>query len=346
MDFPKYSNEFISKARDAGFSEENIQKCLTYAKPLLEKKIPVIYDAFHLASLVGYEYSYLMRAVIFEKFFYRQFLIKKANGTNRKIAEPLPSLKSIQTWILENILYPIKVSRFAKAYIPGITLKQNLVFHKDQPKVLNLDIKNFFPSIKQKKIEYLFSSLGYSIQLSNLLSKLCCLEGSLPQGAPTSAYLSNLVMIPFDLNIGNYCLENKIRYTRYADDLTFSGDFDHSILLKIVNIELKKLSFRLNDEKTKLMSRGDRQTVTGVVVNHKPQVVRYKRKEIRQTIYYIKKFGLVDHMKKIESVRSNYLKHLLGQILYILFINPEDREFLEYKSFLNSLIATNTIMEE
>jgi RNA-directed DNA polymerase len=339
MDFENYRIGFQRKAENNSYSSENIAICLEYARTLVEKNLPIIYNPSHFSGLVGYKFSYISRAIIFTKFFYRDFLIEKNNGKKRLISEPLPSLKEIQLWILKNILSKIEVSKFAKAYVPRVTLKQNLVFHRDQKKVLNLDVKDFFSNIRRSQVHMIFQNVGYSSTVSSLLSKLCCKNECLPQGAPTSPYLSNLIMRNFDHVIGDHCLKNSIRYTRYADDLTFSGDFEHNNILQLVTEKLKKLSLKLNLEKSKLMSQGVRQTVTGVVVNKKLQVSRPKRKKIRQIMYFIKKYGLKEHLERRNCNKENYLIHLRGLILFVLFINPEDTEFIGYKDYLNSLIT-------
>lgn len=337
MNYENYQKEFVFKAQQIGYSAENIERCLLYAKQLINKNLPVIYNASHLSGLVGYKTSYLNRAIVFTNFFYRVFKIKKSTTGFRSISEPLPSLKEIQSWILENILYQIPSSKFAKAYIPGVSLKQNLVFHRNQAQVLKLDIKDFFGNIRRPRIEAIFRHEGYSYNVSNMLSKLCTLHECLPQGAPTSAYLSNLVMRKFDESVSEICLNNEIRYSRYADDLTFSGEFNSDFIIDLVKQELKELSLELNVAKTRLMKQGQKQTVTGVVVNSKLQVDRVKRKNIRQEIYYIKKSGLNDHLKRRKITKANYISHLLGKILFVLFINPSDEEFISYKAYLNSL---------
>jgi RNA-directed DNA polymerase len=338
MTFEQYKTSFSEKALSNGYSQENISKCINYAEKLLSKNLPIIYDISHFAGLVGYNSNYIERAIVFTNHFYRKFSIPKTNGESRRISEPLPSLKDIQLWILNHVLYKVDASKFAKAYVPGVTLKQNLVFHKGQPIVLTIDIKDFFASIDRNKIEALFKGFGYSTLVSDLLAKLCCLNDKLPQGAPTSPCLSNLIMNDFDDEIYTYCRDNKIRYTRYADDMTFSGRFDsNAIKLKVTN-ELDKLSLTINPQKVKTMTSGKRQFVTGVVVNEKLQVSIDERNKIRQSIYYIRKFGLQSHLQKIGSKKGNYLEHLLGKVLFILFINPEDKEFLDYKSYLNGQI--------
>jgi len=336
--FTQYKNNFTAEALKSGYSQQNIDRCLVYAEKLFSNKVPVIYNTSHLAGLVGYRKSYLKKAAMLSKYFYRDFEILKKNGRKRKISEPLPSLKEIQLWILENILYKVKISKFAKAYIPKVNLKQNLKYHVGKPLILAIDIENFFPSIRQNNVEKIFQELGYSNLISNLLAKLCCRGESLPQGAPTSPYLSNIYLKPLDDDVSEYCLERNIHYTRYADDLTFSGMFNDKELCKYLHIEIEKLNLKINNDKTKVMTPNTRQTVTGIVVNEKPQVCFVKRNGIRQTIYYIKKFGLENHMDRIKIKKQNYLKHLLGQVNFVLFINPSDKEFIEYKNYLRTLI--------
>ncbi len=338
MNFENYKTAFKHKATEAGYSFDNLMKCLVYAEKLFANNVPVIYNTTHLAALVGYEKHYIKRAIAHTQFFYAKYKIRKNNGGIRTISEPLPGLKEIQLWILENILYKIPISKYAKAYVPKMNFKQNLYFHKKQPKVLCLDLENFFPSITFNYVEQIFRSIGYSNVVSNLLAKLCCLNGNLPQGAPTSPYLSNIFMNPIDDIISNYCKENKIRFTRYADDLTFSGEFDQTAIIELVQNTISNFNLKLRPEKTKLMTQSMRQVVTGIVVNEKLQVQFRKRNKLRQEIYYIKKFGLQSHVQRKQITKGNYLLHLLGQVNYILLINPEDMEFLEYKKYLNSLI--------
>lgn len=337
MTFNQYKRGFTAEALKSGYSRQNIDRCLAYAERLFSNSVPVIYNTSHLAGLVGYKKSYLKKAALFTSYFYRHFEILKKDGRKRKISEPLPSLKEIQLWILENILYKVEISKYAKAYVPKMSLRHNLRFHIRKPLLLAIDIENFFPSIKRIYVEEIFRSLGYSAIISNLLAKLCCRDGSLPQGASTSPCLSNIYLKPLDDAVSQYCKENNIHYTRYADDLTFSGEFNPETLYEFVSIEMEKLKLTINNDKTRVMTPNTRQTVTGIVVNEKPQVIFKKRNELRQRIYYIKKFGLENHMAKLNIKKKNYLEHLLGQVNFVLYINPSDNEFIEYKKYLQSL---------
>lgn len=337
MDFTKYKDDFTTEALKKGLSKNNIQRCLDYAEVLSSNNVPIIYNPAHLAALVGYKKEFLKKATLHTSYFYRDFEITKKNGKKRAISEPLPSLKEIQIWILKDILEKVLVSPFAKAYKPRTSLIENLKFHKNQPKVFTLDLENFFPSIKMELVEKVFLELGYSKMVANLLAKLCTRDNALPQGAPTSPYLSNLIFKEADSLIADFCKQRKIRYTRYADDLSFSGDFDENELLDTITKIIENLNLHINVNKTKLMTPNTRQTVTGIVVNDKPQVVFNKRNELRQAMYYIKKFGFDEHRVYKEIKQANYLEHLLGRINFVLQINPKDAEFMGYKTLLFDL---------
>lgn len=168
-----------------------------------------------------------------------------------------------------------------------------------------------------------------------LLTNLCTLNDHLVQGAPTSAYISNLVMRDFDENVGRFAEKFDISYTRYSDDMTFSGEFEPSIIIREVRQELCKLGLRLNDKKTMVIKNSACQKVTGIVVNKKMQVSLNYRKKIRQEIYYIKKFGLNEHLNRLNIKNSEkYLNSLLGRILFVLQVDPNNQEFRNYKDIV------------
>lgn len=341
MNINTYSKAFREKAKNIGYSESNIIKCLDYAEILINNKVPVIYNLTHLSKLVGIEKNYIVQAAVSSKHsdaYYRYYNVKKKNGKgHRKIMEPLPNLKSIQYWILNNILETIEPSLFAKAYVKKRGLKQNIRFHVDQKIVYSLDIKNFFPSIKFASILSVFTGVGYSEELAKYLAKLCCLENELPQGAPTSPYLSNLIFKTLDDEIFKFCKLKKIRYSRYADDLTFSGDFNSKDLDDIIVPILSKHGFEINHDKTKLMTRSNRQIVTGIIVNDKPQLDKETRRAIRQEVYYIKKYNLESHMRNLNIKSSYYLNSLIGKISFGLYLNPKDENLKDYHQYLTEL---------
>jgi RNA-directed DNA polymerase len=334
----QYSNKFRETALEHGFDDEYIQACLNYALPLYEKGLPVIYDQEHLAKLVGYQLLYLLAASHSAPKFYRFFTLSKKAGGERQIAEPLPSLKEIQRWILDNILYRCETSRFAKGFIPEVSIRDNARFHRNQPQVLSLDIKDFFPSIKIGRVFNFFRKLGYQKDVLYLLTHLCVLNKSLPQGAPTSPALSNLIVLRMDRRLSGFALKEKIRYTRYADDITFSGELNPGRIIKFVRRVIADEGLELNEAKTRLMQRHQRQEVTGIVVNEKLQAPRRDRRELRKVLYFIEKYGLDSHIRRTQSLKSNYVKHLLGVANFFLFINPNDREAKRAVEVLHRLL--------
>lgn len=168
-------------------------------------------------------------------------------------------------------------------------------------------------------------------------TKMCTRNGILPQGAPTSAYLSNLVLREFDKNIGEYCNSHKIRFTRYADDMTFSGDFNIDTLLYFVDKQLKHIGLQRHPDKTKVMCTHNRQRTTGIIVNSIQQVPREYRMGIRQEIHYVKKYGLDSHAKHLGKEKFQYLESLLGRINYVLNVNPQDAKMIQYQKYIKAL---------
>lgn len=334
VNWENYRNNFCEKAERTGRNKEYCDKWMRYAKRLYDQNLPIIYNQEHLCLLLGYKSEYVYAVSNSANHFYRTYEIAKKNGGTREISEPLPSLKEIQRWILDNILSQIVISVYAKAYVKDKSIKENARFHKRQEVVLSLDVERFFDSITSDKVYNLFLELGYKDDVVVMLTNLCCLNGCLPQGAPTSPTLSNIILRDFDNEIGQYITENRIRYTRYADDMTFSGDFKPGKVISLVKRELYSVGLKLNESKTRTRRHGQRQEVTGIVVNEKMQLPRSVRKKIRQEVYYIKKYGLESHMQKCNIHKANYLQHLQGRIQYGLFINPYDNELQEYLDYL------------
>ena len=269
---------------------------------------------------------------------YKVFKIKKHNGELRTICEPNYILKNIQRKILDNILIKKDISKYAKAYHKGISLKDNAECHVNKDLILKLDIKNFFDNISFYAI-YKSCFQDYPKNIGMLLTYLCTYYNVLPQGAPTSAYISNLVMKAFDEKLGVWCEENNISYTRYSDDMTFSGNFNPSIVIIRVRKMLGKLGLKLNDKKIAVIGKNKQQLVTGIVVNEHMQVPSNYRKKIRQEIYFIKKYGLEEHLKRVKlDNKKEYLLNLYGRILYAISINQYDKQLKVYKKYVGEFI--------
>ena len=346
-EFDQYKMRFSVIANEMGYQRDEIEKMLYYAEHLNDQNLPIIFDQYHLSRLVGYDYTYLLGAANAQSYFYKHYEIPKKSGGVRSIEEPLPSLKYIQTWILENILAPASeklVSPVAKAFMPRLNLRDNARFHRKMDVVVALDLHDFFGSINFGEVYGVFKKLGYCNSVVMMLTKLCMYKGSLPQGAPTSPMLSNLMFYDLDEKIFHYCQKRKIRYTRYADDMTFSGnDIKINRLISYIKMLVKYRHLTLNEEKTRVMRKGCSQRVTGVVVNEYMQVPKVYRDKVRQEVYYCIKYGFAEHMKRISlpswiTTVEIYQHHLLGKINYILQINSKDEEFIKYAKWLKEQI--------
>ena len=264
---------------------------------------------------------------------YHNAFIPKSDGTKRKLSVPDLILKKVQKSIAQNILAYYPVSRYAKAYKFGSTIQKNALPHVGKKKILKLDIEGFFDNILYSKVkEKVFYKEKFSEPIRILLSMLCYYRDALPQGAPTSPAITNILMCDFDETIGAFCQERGITFTRYCDDMTFSGDFDEGEVITFVKSELRKLGLFLKNRKTVVVPNTKRQTVTGIVVNEKINLTKAYKKKIRQEMYYVNKFGIDEHLKKIgETDKKKYLLSLQSRIAFVLQTTPDDEEFLGYK---------------
>ena len=270
---------------------------------------------------------------------YHTVLIPKSDGSARKLSVPDLILKKVQKSIADNILAYYPISRYATAYKPGSSIQWNAKPHVGKKKILKLDIEGFFDNILYSQVkDIVFCEEKYSEPIRVLLTMLCYYKELLPQGAPTSPAITNIIMYDFDERIGSFCGKKRIAYTRYCDDMTFSGDFDDKEVIELVKYELKKLGLFLKNRKTVVVPRTKRQAVTGIVVNEKINLTKEYKKKIRQEMYYIEKFGIESHAKNqgISDIPA-YLLSLKGRIAFVLQTCPDDKEFAKYKSAIGAI---------
>ena len=251
-------------------------------------------DVHHMSrELLGIPYSRL-QAIIYPRPPYKSFTIKKRNGTLRFIDEPRQRLKVLQEKILA---YLYEHAGPAKPCVHGFTRKRSIVTNAKKhcsPKtqhLLNIDIEDFFPSITFYRVRGLFQKkpFEFSYEVATVLAQLCTFNGTLPQGAPTSPLLANLVCRSLDRDLMKLAERHRATYTRYADDITFSFSvrrseslpanictFDSGVLT--LGDEIQALfashSFRINPRKSRLSTRVSRLEVTGIIINEFPNVKR------------------------------------------------------------------------
>lgn len=299
--------------------------CVKYAQKLLDNNLPVIFDFEHLSLLLGINKKKLA-ALVFgeEEIFYKKILIPKKRGGTRELLIPNNTLKYIQKWILNNILNSISVSSFAKGFEKNKCILDNAIVHINQECIINMDIKDFFPSITIEKVFKIFYYYGYTKEVSFILSKLCTYRGILPQGSPASPKIANVVCLKLDKRISKLSDKYEAKYSRYADDITISGKKGIESIIKIVEPIVKDEGFRLNRKKTRVAYNNKRQEVTGLNLNSGRVTIprEYKRK-LLQEIYYCQKYGVDGHLRHIKCEKAFYKEHLYGKAYFINMIEPD-----------------------
>jgi len=317
---------------------------ITKLELLKQKKLPICENAPQLAQLMGVTLNEL-RFLCFtdrvsKRSHYQRFAIPKKTGGTRLISAPMPRLKRLQYWILDNILTPLPLTEQAHGFVTGKSILTNAAPHIGQSLVINLDLKDFFPTITYPRIKGLFLHQGYNNEIATLLALLCSepetqvveMDGQryfihdkqrfLPQGAPTSPMLSNLLCRNLDKRLQGLATKYDFAYSRYADDLTFSSTQYQPIkpLLNWVKKITKEEGFTLHPDKTRIMHRGNRQEVTGIVVNQQLSLNRKTLNQFRALLFQIKKDG---YQNKTWGKGGDLLSTITGFAHYVRMVKPE-----------------------
>lgn len=294
---------------------------------------------------------------------YVRFQIPKKSGGVREIWAPQPKLAAAQHWILENILSKVPTSSVAHGFVPGRSTVSNAAPHVKRAIVVNVDLKDFFPTITFPRVRGLYESLGYSPAVATVLALLSteaprrevAYSGkkyfvaigprALPQGACTSPALSNLAAWTLDRRLGGVASTLGWTYTRYADDLTFSGDTmvpkgeknpkSVAWLLARTRHLCEDEGFAVNEKKVRVQRRNTAQIVTGVVVNEKPSTSRAERRKLRAILHHARFEGL-DQQNRIHH--PNFVAWLRGHVAYVQMVNPEQGRKLKVR--LDALLAS------
>lgn len=349
MGFPR--NDYLTAAKDKKHSDEFISETLSYADGLDSKGLPVIFDQQHLSYLLCMEHRNLRQLVKSASSFYKYFAIKKRRGGLRRIMSPYSELRDVQTWIKENILDKIELPNCVKAFVKGRNIMENAKMHEGRKYILKVDITNFFESIGVRQVYVAFRKMGYDRSVAAWLANLCTAkiedykyeqledqeeiqklfndlyhksEPFLVQGAPTSPGLANIICNRMDKRMMGLANKHGFTYSRYADDMTFSADKKDrlpkvSMIRKIVETE----GFHLNDEKIELLHEGNRQIVTGLLVDNHVRVPGRYKKDIKRHIHFCLKYGGREHFHRIAPGKAFGKEWLAGRIRYIHSVEPE-----------------------
>ncbi len=308
---------------------------------------------------------------------YQTFQVQKKSKGTRKICVPNKSLKIIQTKISQ-ILYSIyEPKSCVHGYVVEKSIITNAKSHRRKEFILNLDIRDFFGSINLGRVRGLFIAKPFSLpkEVATTIANLCCHENKLPQGAPSSPILSNLICQQLDRELQYFAQKNRLYYTRYADDITFSSEYLESLKSLIKNLELvtenypillnneleyifTKNGFTINQKKVRLLYPHQKQQVTGLIVNEKLNVDRKYIRNLRAALYAWEKFGLeeasqvyLEKYAKTPTLRrkkkSSFIEAIRGKIEFLKNVrgesDPITRKFLDKYSELYEEYKKNVI---
>ncbi|OFX69090.1 MAG: hypothetical protein A2X12_05045 [Bacteroidetes bacterium GWE2_29_8] len=341
----------ISEETPPIHSVEFLADIMAYDLKLNSKNLPVIYSLQHLCLLAGVNIKNITKVCNSTRISeYKRFKLRKKRGGFRVIQTPTDELKYLQKWILVNILEKVPSHSSCKGFDKTLSIKLNAEVHLNKESILKIDLLRFYDSINEKRIYGVFKYIGYHPDLAVSLAKICTIvpdnkflssfkkkeldlkciiikktEGLLPQGAPSSPKLSNLISISLDNRLSKLALKNELGYSRYADDLTFSGSLEtlkkvKSTIYRIVEDE----NLFVNYSKTKLLIKGNPFFVTGLSVNNDHVTIPKKRKiDIEHHLFHCIKNGVEAHITRCEIKNKNFKDWLLGNIAFVYSVEKE-----------------------
>jgi len=249
---------------------------------LVRVGLPPLLSPTVLGQILGISPKLITAMAQFPRKYYRRYEIPKRSGGKRLILAPRSYLKVVQRYILKSILEKQPLLENVTGFVRGRNIVMNASRHTRARYLLNVDAKNFFGSVRRGRVVELFGQIGFPQAMSQVLGALCTYDGVLPQGAPTSPYLANLVFQEVDTKILTVCGNPRITYSRYADDLSFScaKPIGSNFITKLGSM-LLPFGFKLNPKKTRYSRPGQAKYVTGLVVNEKVHPDRRTRRLLR-----------------------------------------------------------------
>jgi RNA-directed DNA polymerase len=252
----------------------------------------------------------------------------KRSGGVRTISAPQDELKRIQRLIYDGILSKADLPPYVHGCVKGRSILTNAAGHINKPLVINIDLVNFFGSIRFDRVAEIFrNQFRCDDDAATALARLTTFGDSLPQGAPTSPVIANLSALPLDSDLIEICERNarsyRYDYSRYVDDITISGGTDLAFLLHDFYTAVHKHGFRANPKKLKVSRPSARQKVTGVIVNQKLNAPKKLIRKLRQQLYYCTKHGFDNHCEQTGVIATRFLHEIKGWLGYARMMRPE-----------------------
>jgi len=338
---------FLGRGVSRGLADRNAD-----VEKLTEAGLPILASPADVATAMGLTISKL-RWLAFHsesptRVHYVSFDIPKKSGGSRRLSAPHQQLAAAQHWILTNVLNLVSVHENAHGFVAQHSVVTNAAPHVGSSVVINTDLKDFFPSITLARVDDLFRNLGYSPAVASIFALLCtecprqvlrlndtvfhAATGprALPQGACTSPAISNLVARKLDRRMSAMAQKLGWRYTRYADDLTWSIAEEPSPSVGYVLARIRHIvddeNFQLSHAKTRVQRRSQQQSVTGVVVNERLSVPRTTIRQVRAILHNAQSTGLAAQNK---DQHPHFESWLAGMIGWISMVNPEQGQKLQ-----------------
>ena len=295
-----------------------------------------------LLTYLGISAKELQKIWWFRGRMYHQFEIAKRKDKTRIINSPDERLKYLQRKLAPLLDQLYRVRNPVHGFVARKSVKTNALAHLRNRFVLNIDLKDFFPSITENRVTGVLESIGIDTRVANILARLCCHNARLPQGAPTSPVLSNMICFRLDRELLAFAKGARCIYTRYADDITLSSHQPMSALFEgsaqpsghlaterlvpaLRNIVLTN-GFNINPKKVHYADRHSRRMVTGLKINELLNVDRRYVRNIRAALYSVETVGKKAAQMKFESDHagsSDLGAHLEGKIAWLSYIRGQ-----------------------
>ena len=331
---------------------------------------PELTDEPTLRAHLGLSQQELKKIWWYRGRMYHQFSIAKGMGKVRIITAPDRRLKFLQRKLAPLLDRLYRVRNPVHGFVPTRSVKTNAEAHGSRRFVVNLDLQDFFPTITENRVRGLLTSLQLDTRVAEIVARICCFNSALPQGAPTSPVLSNMICYRLDTELLRIAKGARAIYTRYADDITFSsyqppaplfegalpsvGRFSPELLAPRLRESFQSNGFTINPDKSHYADRNSRRIVTGIKINAGLNVDRRYVRHIRAMLHSIDTLGLTDAEAKYVSAggKGSFAAHLRGKISYITHLkgltDPVVRALaLRYnKSFGQPLIKLAPTVEE
>lgn len=323
----------------------HVRDLATDAEQLARYQLPVWRSEAEVAEALGISEKTFRHYAIHRQrervWHYVAFAIPKRHGGERVILAPKKELKALQRKLDTLLVARLPVSDAAHGFRRGRSIATNAAHHAGKPVVLKLDIQDFFPSLHFGRVRGLLISLGYAYPVAAGLAALMTESERQPvvvgeerfhvpvgarhavQGAPTSPGLANAIALRLDRRLGGLAKAHGFTYTRYADDLAFSGDDVEAAhrLVKQAESIVRSEGFRLNRAKTRLMTQARAQRIAGVTVNTTPGWSRAERRRLRAELHQARRAGA--------GAEASVWSRLRGKLAFVRMLNPAQAERLE-----------------